>query len=116
MSLLSAADLADLYALDASAMPDTATITTVTQVDDGGGSYTTPDTSATSPCRLVAASGDEAGEDQVRERGSYRLYLPRATTIAATSTVTVAGRTFHVVWTPPVTTYSTSRVVGLEDA
>jgi hypothetical protein len=114
--LLDAQTLADLYAIDASAMPETVTITTVTFVDDGGGAQTETTTTTSSPGRLVAATGREAEGDQLKERGDYRLYLPRGASINGTSRVTIGGRTFRVIWTPVLTAYSSSRVIGLTEA
>ena len=55
--------------------------------------------------------------DQLREMGDYKLFVPIATVIGGTSRVThQSGRVFQVVWTPPLTNYSTSREVGLRDA
>jgi hypothetical protein len=114
--LLDTATLADLYAIDNSAMPETVTITAVTLVDDGGGAQTETTTTTTSPGRLVAATGREAEGDQLRERGDYRLYLPRAAVISGTSRVTIGGKVYRVVWTPTLTAYSSSRVIGLTEA
>jgi Phage head-tail joining protein len=116
MTLLSAADIADLTALDVSGMPDTCTITTTTQVPDGGGGQTETTTTATAICRFVARTGREISDAQLREQGDYLIYLPKATVIANTARVTFGARTFIVIWTPPNTGYSTSRVVGLKDA
>lgn len=116
MTLLSAADIADLTALDVSGMPDTCTITTTVSIDDGGGGQTETTSTATSICRFVYRTGREVTGDQLREQGDYLLYLPKATVIANTARVTFGTRTFIVIWTPPNTGYSTSRVVGLKDA
>lgn len=116
MTLLSAADIADLTALDVSGMPDTCVITTTTQVPDGGGGQTETTSTATSICRFVARTGREVSGDQLREQGDYFLYVPKATVIANTARVTFGGRVFQVVFTPPVGAWSTSRVLGLKDA
>lgn len=115
-SLISAEDMAELTDLDESAMPDTATITAITSGTDLGGAPTETEATTTSPCRFVPASGREISGDALRERGSYRLYLPRGAAISGTSRVTIGGRSYRVVWTPPLHAYRTSRVVGLEDA
>lgn len=116
MALFSSGELADLYALDNSAMPDTVTITTVTLVDDGGGAQTETTTTTTRPGRLVEATGDEASGDQLIERGNYRLYLPRSAVINGTSRVTIGGKEFRVVWCPVLVAYMSSRVVGVTEA
>ena len=97
-------------------MPDTATITTVTGGTDAGGAPTETTATVTSVAQLVKASGRELSDDALRERGSYRLYLPIGTVISGTSRVTVNGRSFRVVWTPPLSGFDPSRKVGLEDA
>ena len=116
MTLLSPQDIAQLTAIDVSSMPDTCTITTVTLVDDGGGGTTEEETSVDSICTLVPRSGNEFGGVQQREIGSYALYLPLGTPIDSSSRVVFGGRTFNVVWTPPVGNWSTSIEVGLTDA
>lgn len=116
MTLLSAADIADLTALDVSGMPDTCVITTTTQAPDGGGGYTETTTTATVACRFVARTGREISGDQLREQGDYFLYVPKATVAANTARVTFGGKVYQVVFTPPNTGYSTSRVLGLKDA
>lgn len=116
MSLFTAADIADLTALDVSGMPDTCVITTTTQVFDGGGGYTETTTNATVACRFVARTGREISGDQLREQGEYFLYVPKETVVANTARVTFGAKTFQVIWAPPLTNYSTSRVVGLKDA
>ena len=52
----------------------------------------------------------------MKERGSYRLKLPRVAAISATSQVIFHGRRYRVVWTPPLTNIGLTRLVGLEDA
>lgn len=103
--------------VDEASMPDTCTITTTTYADDGGGAQTESTTTTTSICTLVPRSGREVSGDQLREQGEYRLFVPIATVISANSRVThQSGRVFQVVFTPPLTGYSTSREVGLRDA
>lgn len=116
MTLLSAADIADLTALDVSGMPDSCTIATTVIGDDGGGGQTETTSTATSICRFVPRTGREVSGDQLREQGDYLLYLPKATVIANTARVTFGGKVYQVVWSPLNTGYSTSRVVGLKDA
>lgn len=115
MTLLSPRDIAQLTALDESAMPDTCSITTITLIDDGGGGTTEEETTIESKCSFVPRSGDEFGGVQQREIGSYALFLPLGTPIEGTSRVTFGGREFNVVWTPPPGNWSTSIEVGLTD-
>lgn len=115
MTLLSAADIAELAAIDVSAMNETWTITDQDVSDDGPQASTT----RTVVGYLSTVTGREAGEDQIRAFGSHRLYIPKsAAAVGATATITQVstGRVFNVVYPYPVTAYSTSRVIGLEDA
>lgn len=116
--LIPAALITELrVSVDEASMPDTCTITTTTYADDGGGGQTETTATATSTCTLVPRSGREVSGDQLREMGEYRLFVPIATVIGANSRVThQSGRVFQVVFTPPLTNYSTSREVGLRDA
>jgi hypothetical protein len=103
--------------VDEASMPDVCTITSVVIGDDGGGGQTRTETTATSICTLVPRSGREVSGDQLREQGDYKLFVPVATVIGKDSKVThESGRVFQVVFTPPLTNYSTSREVGLRDA
>lgn len=117
MTLLSAADIADLTALDVSAMNESWTVTTVTKVYSGG-VYTETTTTVTVVGYLWSASGDESGEDQIRARGTHRIALPKNTLVNATSRITQVstGKVFDVVYPFPVTAYSTSLIVGVKDA
>lgn len=98
-------------------MPDTCTITTVVYGDDGGGGQTETTSTVTSKCTLVPRSGREVSGDQLREQGDYKLFVPKAIVIGMSARVThQSGRVFNVIFTPPLTNYSTSREVGLKDA
>jgi hypothetical protein len=115
MTLFSAADIAELAAIDVSAMNETWTITDRDVSDAGPESETT----RTVVGYLTTANGREAGEDQVRAFGAHRLYIPlTAAAVGATAqdTQVSTGRQINVVYPYPVTAYSTSRVIGLEDA
>lgn len=118
MTLISASTIADLTRLDESAMPDTFTIITVTPVDDGAGSSTDTETPTTTKGRLWSASGDEAGEDQVKAMGKHRIAVPKTLTVSPTARITQVstGKQFNVKYPFPVTSYSTSLIIGVEDA
>ena len=118
MTLIDAATIAELTALDESAMNEAFTITTVTEVSDGAGGSTTVEATSTTIGYLWTASGDEAGEDQVRAQGKHRVAVPKTLTVAPTATITQqsTGKVFNVVYVFPVTNYSTSLILGLEDA
>jgi hypothetical protein len=117
VTLLDAATIADLTALDESAMNESWVITTVTRVSDGAGSYTETTTTATVLGYFWSATGDETGEDQIRARGIHRIALPKGTIVNATSRITqvTTGKVFDVVYPFPVTAYSTSLIVGVKD-
>lgn len=118
MTLLDAATIASLTALDESAMNEGWTITDVTLVDDGGGSSTEQTSTRVAIGYLWSVSGDEAGADQIKARGTHRLALPKTVTVTPTARITQAstGTVFQVKYVFPVTAYSTSLILGLEDA
>lgn len=114
--LFSARELADLTGMDASAMPDSVIVTTITGGTDAGGAPTETEANVTTSGRLRKRTGREVSGDVLNERGAYELNLPRATVISGTSRVAVNGISFRVVWAPVLVTYDTARVVGLEEA
>jgi hypothetical protein len=116
VSLIDAATMADLTALDESAQEETVTITTVQRTSDGGGGYTETTVNAYTTGMLWSVSGDEAGEAQIRAQGRHRLAIPKTVTVSSTATITVRGKRYAVKYPFPVTYYSTSRILGLEDA
>lgn len=98
-------------------MPDTYTITRVAQVSDGGGGFIDgAPTVLTGPCGFTIADGrlDESGA-QILQRGSYRLRVPINADIKPTDTPVIFGRTFRIVWTPPVHGLALFRRLGLEE-
>lgn len=111
-------DLSDSRQLFVDAlMPDTCTISTPTGTSDGGGATVpgTP-TTATSRCRLFTRAGRlDQGGDQVQQRGTYGLALPVDVTVAPDAAITVGGRTFRVVYQPPVVGLSFEQELGLEE-
>lgn len=110
-------DLTDARALFVDAlMPDTCAITTVASVSDSGGASTpgTP-TAATSVCRLWQRSGRQEEQARIVERGQYGLALPVDVSVSPSATVTVSGRTFRIVWQPPVVGLSLEQELGLEE-
>lgn len=114
--LIDAATIADLIALDESAMVETITLTSVTRTPDGGGGYTETPSSTTTTGYFWSVSGDEAGEQQIKARGKHRIAIPRDVVVAPTSTVTIGGTTYAIKYVFPVHSYDTSRIIGLEDA
>lgn len=116
--LIDAATIAELTDLEESAMNENFTVTTVTFVDDGAGSTTETTSTATSIGYMWSVNGDEAGEDQVKATGKHRIALPKTITIAATARITQdsTGKVYQVKYPFPITAYSTSLIIGLEDA
>lgn len=115
MSLLSAATIASLVALDESAMIDTVTITAVTQVSDGGGAHTETTSTTSTVGYFWTLNGDQLDGDQVREVGRHRLAIPKATSISGANRVTVNGNIYAIKYVFPLHAYSTSRMLGLAE-
>lgn len=97
-------------------LPDSCTIVNVVQGVDLGGAETETETQITSACAFDRISGREASADLLVERGAYRLKLPRNATISGTSRVIYGGKTYRVVWTPPLAQIGLTRLVGLAEA
>jgi hypothetical protein len=118
MTLIPASTIANLTRLDESAMAESFLITTITFVDDGAGSSTQTTTTTTTKGRLWSASGDEAGEDQVKAVGKHRIAVPKGTSVSPTARITQVstGRLYSVKYVFPLTAYSTSLIIGVEDA
>jgi hypothetical protein len=95
---------------------DACAIVTVAGGTDVGGAPTETETSVSSPCAFDRVSGTEAEPDVVQERGSYRLRLPRTASISGTSRIIYGGKSYRVVWTPPLANIALTRMIGLEDA
>jgi hypothetical protein len=112
-SPIDAALLAELKTLNESFLTETLTITDTAQTDDGPVASAPRDVLG----QFWTLRGDEAGEDQIRMTGAHRAEFPSTTTIAPTATITRAnGEIYAVKFVFPIGTYSTSRIVGLEDA
>lgn len=117
--LLDATDIADLTALDESAMNEAFVITTVTPVDDGAGSSTeTTTTAATIGYFGKAPTGDEVGADQLKALGRHRLFVKKDAVVAPTARITQqsTGKVFEVKYVAPIHGYSTSLEIIAEDA
>lgn len=104
--------LASLSALNERFMTETLTITDTDVSDDGPEGQTTRAVLG----QFWTLNGREAGEDQIKATGAHRAEFPRDTSISPTATITRAnGDRYAVVFVFPIGTYSTSRIVGLED-
>jgi len=117
VALISAATIAKLTQIDERAMNESFTITSVTRVDDGGGSSTETTSTVTTPGYMWSVSGDEAGADQIKARGRHRIAVPKDVSVLATARITqvATGRQFVVKYPFPISAYSTSLIVGVED-
>lgn len=114
--MLTAATMATLQKIDESFMSETLTIEDVAFVSDGAGSTTQSKTTRTTRGYFWAVSGDEAGTDQIKERGKHRVALPIGTVINGTSIIVRNdGRRYQVKYVFPLNTQETSQRVGLED-
>jgi hypothetical protein len=107
-----------LTARDESFMNETFTITDVVRIPQGGGTSAPQETTRTTVGYVWSASGDEAGADQIKAMGRHRAAIPKDVPISATAKITQqsTGKVYQVVYAFPLTGYSTSRIVGLEDA
>ena len=85
-------------------MPDTYTITRSTPVADGGGGFTDgAPTTISGVCGFTTNNGQlEQGGDHIQQRGTYRMRVPVDAAIHPTDLPVLFGRTFRIVWTPPV--------------
>lgn len=115
MKLFSSRELADLRAMDVSAMLDSVTIITITQTADAGGAVLETTSTATTIGRLRVRGGGERYTDQQREKGNYEVALPRDTQISGTSRVIVNDQEYRVVFCPVLTELDTARLVGLTE-
>lgn len=84
MTLFTPAEIADLRALDESAMLDTCTIYRVVEVDDNAGAWTESVSTSSSICRIESTTS------------GVQVELPVTTEIAAGDRVVVAGRLYGV--------------------
>lgn len=114
--LIQPATITRLTALDERAMPEVVTLLDVTEVSDNAGGTTRETTERTTTGRLTVVSGQEAAADIVREKGRYRLAIPKDTAVTSTTGVRVNGRAYRITFLEPLTSYSTSRKIGLDDA
>lgn len=114
--LIDAATMDVLTAIAESAMEEGAiTIVDVEFVDDGAGSSTEQETTRATNGQFWSVSGDEAGEDQIKVKGKYRISIPKDTEISATARIIYRGNTYAVKFPEPIGTYSADRIIGLED-
>lgn len=122
--LISPRTMRQLRAISERAMPDAATFRRPGASTSNGRGGVTPGTptTATTPCRVVEGTGDEAGADELRLAGATRrLFVPVSFAVDLADEVTahtlngaaVAG-VWHVVYAPAPNAYSADRLVGLK--
>lgn len=112
-SPISPALLANLTTLNERFLVETLTIIDTNVSDDGVGSSTERAILG----QFWTLNGREAGADQIKATGAHRAEFPQTTEISPTAQVRRAnGQRYAVVFVFPIGTYSTSRIVGLEDA
>jgi hypothetical protein len=67
-------------------------------------------------CAFGPQSGtQEQAGDQILERGDYQMTVAVDADVQPTDRVTIGGRVFKVVWTPPPTELSLGKQFGLEE-
>ena len=115
-SPISAATLDQLAALTESFMEKNAiTIVDVALIDDGAGSSTEQETTRTVDGTFWTVGGDEAGEDQVKVKGKYRVEVAQTVEVSATARIIYKGKEYAVKFPFPIGSYDVSRIIGLED-
>lgn len=108
-------EIAELTAMETSAMPDTATISRATTASDSRGGFTaTYTTAATTVCRVLRVSGTpremERGGKTVTVRVTP-IYLPTGTDVRDGDRIIVSGTTFEVLTALAPQSYETARKV-----
>jgi hypothetical protein len=117
--LISARTMHSLRILAERGMQNSCMIVRPVLVDDGAGNTNPhpdgPERFGPFPCSFNSQGGDEAEDgDQVAEHGDYQIGMPIDTPeVLATDEIELLGRTYQVVWTPPIEAMSTERTVGL---
>lgn len=102
--------------LQARIMRDSYSFNRVAQVPDGGGGYTDGATTAHSgPCQFSKNAGKTEQGDRLQQRGDYSIKVPVDADILPTDQPIILGRTFKVVWTPPVDAFAGYRLIGLQE-
>lgn len=92
------------------------TIVDVVAVDDGAGSSTEQETTRTVNGSFWTVSGTEAGEDQVKVKGKYRVEVAASVVVSPTAKIIYKGKTYAVRFPPPIGTFDPTLIIGLEDA
>lgn len=124
-SPISARTMRSLRALDASAMPDTATLTRPGAPIPNGRGGTTPGaaTTRTLAGRFANGSGEGVGQQGKAEDDTAELVRRGATArykvavdedVRETDELTFGGDRYNVVYVAKVSTYSSSKLIGLK--
>lgn len=100
------------------AMRDAYSITRKTRVSDGGGGFVDgTSTVLTGVCQFTKNTGvtERSGPDRIVQRGDYTMKIEVDADVLPTDQPVVMGRTFLIVWTPPVDSFAVYRMVGLQE-
>ena len=92
------------------------TIVDVVAVDDGAGSSTEQETTRIVNGSFWTVSGTEAGEDQVKVKGKYRVEVSASVVVSPTSRIIYKGKSYAVKFPQPIGTFDPTLIIGLEDA
>lgn len=115
-SLLPPALMAELAAISEGFMEkDGITIVDTIPVDDGAGSSTETETTRTVDGSFWTVSGTEAGEDQVKVKGKYRVEVDASVVMSPTAKIIYKGKTYAVKFPPPIGTFDPTLIIGVED-
>lgn len=101
----------------AAQLKNSGTILRATLASDGAGGTRpgTPERIEPIFCSLRAASGRQlAADEQIQQRGAYRLKLAWNTDLRPTDQFELGGQVYTVVWTPPVLADSYLKIVGID--
>lgn len=123
--LISAKTMGSLRALDARAMPDAGTLERPgAKVPNGrGGTTVSPATTRAIVGRFAEGTGDGVGqqepleetEGELRRRGATARYnVAVGEDVRETDALLIFGLRYQVVYAPPPSAYSSSRLVGLK--
>lgn len=110
-------NMAELATISESFMEEGAiTIVDVVPVDDGAGSSTEQETTRVVDGSFWTVSGTEAGEDQVKVKGKYRVEVAASVVVSPTSRIIYKGKSYVVKFPQPIGTFDPTLIIGVEDA
>lgn len=116
--MLTARELAEMRAVQAETLTDTATVTRRAYAADGLGGQTETTTAATLPCRVAPALFERDGAmvgGQVREIAQWRITFAAGADVRKDDRVAVSGAVYEVLAVYGPETRETARVVLAEE-